>query len=163
MSFFDQLKGNFSKVTKDLSNKAQELTDTAKLNSKISDAKSLVKSTYAAIGEAYFHKYKEEAENEFADQFKIITEALASIDEYKAEINKIKGVTICESCGSEVTRESAFCPKCGAKVVRPVEEEAAEEEDDSDDAEKKSCSVCNAELEEDAQFCVNCGAAVETE
>lgn len=160
MSFFDQLAGGLNKVTKDLTNKAQEISDTAKLNSKINDANALVKSTYTAIGEACFARYGSDEENEFAEEFRIIREAKASIEEYRNEINRIKGVTVCQSCGGEISKDASFCPKCGARVERPVQEEPVQEEPKT---EKKTCSVCHAELEEDAQFCVNCGAPVDNE
>lgn len=158
MSFFDQLAGSLNKVTKDISSKAQEISDTAKLNSRISDANALLKSTFAAIGEAYYEKNKDDESNEFADQFRIVAEAKASIEEYRSEVRRLKGVICCEGCGSEIPKDASFCPKCGAKVVRPTAEQEAEQENS---AEKKYCRVCHAEMDQDAQFCVNCGASAD--
>lgn len=161
MNFWDQLTGSLNKVTKDISSKAQEITDTAKLNSKINDANALVKSTFAAIGEAYYERYKDDESNEFADQFHIVDEAKTSIEEYRNEIMRLKGVVRCVGCGSEVQKDASFCPKCGAKIVHPAEPKMEEEQDEEKpQKEKKYCSVCHTELNEEDQFCTNCGALV---
>jgi len=160
MAFLDQLAGNFNKVRKDLTGKTQKLSEIVKLNSKINDANALIKSTFAAIGETYFEKYGTDETNEFADQFKIVSETRAAIAEYKAEIMKIKGVAVCAGCGSEISKDVSFCPKCGCKVEKPAEEAPAEE---AAPEKEKTCSVCNEHLEEDAAFCTNCGAPVEAE
>lgn len=157
MSFLDQLAGSISKVTKNIGDKAQELTDTAKLNGKINDANNLIKSTYAAIGEAYYKLHKDDAEDEMADQMKIITEALKEIEENRSQINAIKGVVVCQVCGAEAAKGSSFCPSCGAKIVAPEPEQAVEE------PAGPTCVKCGAVLKEGDVFCTSCGAPVLTD
>lgn len=161
MSWFDQLSGAVTKATRDLSGKAQELADTAKLNSKISDAKSLMKRVYAQIGEEYYKAHKDDADNEFAEKFRMISEAEESIAAYRSELDRMKGTVRCTSCGASVSKDALFCPKCGAKVEKP----AAPEETNEENAEEpvRFCSICGEKLATDAQFCVNCGAPVPDE
>lgn len=161
MSWFDQLSGAVTKATRDLSGKAQELADTAKLNSKISDAKSLMKRVYAQIGEEYYKAHKDDADNEFAEKFRMISEAEESIAAYRSELDRMKGTIRCTSCGASVSKDALFCPKCGAKVEKP----AAPEETNEENAEEpvRFCSICGEKLAADAQFCVNCGAPVPDE
>ena len=161
MSWFDQLSGAVTKATRDLSGKAQELADTAKLNSKISDAKSLMKRVYAQIGEEYYKAHKDDADNEFAAKFRMISEAEESIAAYRSELDRMKGTVRCTSCGASVSKDALFCPKCGAKVEKP----AAPEETNEENAEEpvRFCSICGEKLAADAQFCVNCGAPVPDE
>ncbi len=161
MSWFDQLSGAVTKATRDLSGKAQELADTAKLNSKISDAKSLMKRVYAQIGEEYYKAHKDDADNEFAEKFRMISEAEESIAAYRSELDRMKGTVRCTSCGASVSKDALFCPKCGAKVEKP----AAPEETNEENAEEpvRFCSICGEKLAADAQFCVNCGAPVPDE
>ena len=161
MSWFDQLSGAVTKATRDLSGKAQELADTAKLNSKISDAKSLMKRVYAQIGEEYYKAHKDDADNEFAEKFRMISEAEGSIAAYRSELDRMKGTVRCTSCGASVSKDALFCPKCGAKVEKP----AAPEETNEENAEEpvRFCSICGEKLAADAQFCVNCGAPVPDE
>ena len=69
MSIFDQ----FSKVTKDFGNKAQEMTKDIKgkleeqqaisrLNAQVNEAKNQMKNTYMAIGERYYELHKDMSE-----------------------------------------------------------------------------------------------------
>ena len=78
MSIFDQ----FSKVTKDFGNKAQEMTKDIKgkleeqqaisrLNAQINEAKNQMKNTYMAIGERYYELHKDDVENDMANQFPV--------------------------------------------------------------------------------------------
>ena len=71
MSIFDQ----FSKVTKDFGNKAQEMTKDIKgkleeqqaisrLNAQVNEAKNQMKNTYMAIGERYYELHKDDVEND---------------------------------------------------------------------------------------------------
>ena len=118
MSFFDQ----FSKVTKDFGNKAQEMTKDIKgkleeqqaivrLNAQISEAKNQIKNTYTVIGERYYNQHKDDAEN------------------------------TCPNCGAAISKEALFCPNCGTKIERPQpepQEEAEPEEKKADVAEEES-------------------------
>ena len=83
MSIFDQ----FSKVTKDFGNKAQEMTKDIKgkleeqqaisrLNAQVNEAKNQMKNTYMAIGERYYELHKDDVENDMANQFQIIADAM---------------------------------------------------------------------------------------
>ena len=86
MSIFDQ----FSKVTKDFGNKAQEMTKDIKgkleeqqaisrLNAQVNEAKNQMKNTYMAIGERYYELHKDDVENDMANQFQIIADAMEKI------------------------------------------------------------------------------------
>ena len=86
MSIFDQ----FSKVTKDFGNKAQEMTKDIKgkleeqqaisrLNAQVNEAKNQMKNTYMAIGERYYELHKDDVENDMANQFQIIADAMEKV------------------------------------------------------------------------------------
>ena len=93
MSIFDQ----FSKVTKDFGNKAQEMTKDIKgkleeqqaisrLNAQINEAKNQMKNTYMAIGERYYELHKDDVENDMANQFQIIADAMEKIAKCEQQI-----------------------------------------------------------------------------
>ena len=95
MSIFDQ----FSKVTKDFGNKAQEMTKDIKgkleeqqaisrLNAQINEAKNQMKNTYMAIGERYYELHKDDVENDMANQFQIIADAMEKIAKCEQQIKK---------------------------------------------------------------------------
>lgn len=144
MSFFDQ----FSKVTKDFGNKAQEMTKDikgkleeqqaiARLKAQMNEADNQIKNTYTAIGQMYYNQHKDDAENEMASQFQIIAAAEERKAQYEKQLKAIKNENTCPSCGAAISKEALYCPNCGAKVERPQpepqEEEAAEETADTDE------------------------------
>ena len=55
-----------------------------------------------------------------------------------ADAVKNSDVRVCPSCGAENDKDSAFCKKCGAPLV-------------------KKCPSCGADLDADAEFCDKCG------
>ena len=146
MSIFDQ----FSKVTKDFGNKAQEMTKDIKgkleeqqaisrLNAQINEAKNQMKNTYMAIGERYYELHKDDVENDMANQFQIIADAMEKIAKCEQQI-----------------RDMLFCPNCGTKIERPQPEPEPQ-------PTEKVCPECGAAVDEDDVFCTNCGARVDSE
>ena len=149
MSIFDQ----FSKVTKDFGNKAQEMTKDIKgkleeqqaisrLNAQVNEAKNQMKNTYMAIGERYYELHKDDVENDMANQFQIIADAMEKIAKCEQQIRDIK---------NENT-----CPNCGTKIERPQPEPEPQ-------PTEKVCPECGAAVDEDDVFCTNCGARVDSE
>jgi len=51
----------------------------------------------------------------------------------------------CPNCGNKMTKDSAFCSVCGAKIQANV---------------TGVCTACGAKLPDDAEFCIDCGKAV---
>ena len=94
------------------------------------------------LGIAVYENRKAEEQSEYEEFFEKIKDKQQLID---AETNKLQG-KICQKCGSLLTREALFCPKCGEKVV------------EQDHESTKQCPSCGAQLRESAKFCVNCGA-----
>lgn len=45
----------------------------------------------------------------------------------KKELQSLKKVRICSSCGAEQNNSVAYCSKCGAKLVEEVKNEVVEE------------------------------------
>ena len=157
MAFVDDLTENLQKVSRDLSGKAQEGTETVKIRGRISDAEDLLKSTYVQLGKSVYEKYGTDENSEFADEFRIIAEAKSAIDQYRRKLNDARGVRVCANCGAEISRQASFCPKCGAAQT----EEAAGTSEEG--TAVRHCPKCGAELEAGARFCVKCGSPVEQE
>lgn len=145
MSFFDQ----FSKVTKDFGNKAQEMTKDIKdkleeqqaisrLNSQINEANNLIKNTYTSIGEMYYKLHKDDAQCDMAEQFAVIADAVKKIEQYRQQIKEIKNESTCPNCDTVISKEAAFCPNCGTKIEEPQESELKEEAEQVKEAEEAS-------------------------
>jgi len=58
--------------------------------------------------------------------------------------------TICEKCGALVSENNAFCTKCGARRVSPIETAAP----------SNFCTKCGSRIITGTKFCEKCGAPV---
>ncbi len=158
MSFFDQ----FSKVTKDFGNKAQEMTKDikgkleeqqaiARLKAQKAEAEKQIQNTYTAIGQLYYQQHKDDAENEMASQFQIIAAAEERKAQYEQQLKAIKNENTCPSCGAAISKEALYCPNCGAKIERPqsVPQEDAEptQAADAEESENESETVESESVE----------------
>lgn len=127
MAFFD----NFSKKVSDASQtaiqKTKDLAEITKQNSAISDEERKIKANYEKIGKLYVEKFADSADEAFAEMIAQIAESNAKIAECKKKIQEVKGVAVCPNCGSEVPKDSQFCPGCGTKMEVPVAEAPAVE------------------------------------
>lgn len=122
MDFFDKLGETLMSAGKDVSQKAKDVSEVAKLKIDIHLKEDFVEKQYAALGRAYYEKHKEETDCEEAEQFFLIKEALEEIERMKAEVLKIQGATECPKCGAKVPDAATFCSSCGAKLDDMFEE-----------------------------------------
>lgn len=125
-TFFEKIGKTLTETGKAVTEKTKVVGESAKLNSKIIAKESSARSLYSEIGEYYYNKYKDAPDEEIADAVNELTEALNSIADMKNQLLSIKGAVKCTECGAECPIETAFCGKCGAKLVKPeppVEEE----------------------------------------
>ena len=105
MDFFDRMGEKLVTAGKDVTQKAKDLSGTAKLNFDIKAKEDFIEKQYAQIGKLYY-----------GQQMQAIAEAFAAIDHMKEEVLKIKGARQCPQCGATVPEDTEFCGKCGAKL-----------------------------------------------
>lgn len=148
MAFFDNLGKKASEATAKAVQKAQELSETTRLNSLISDEEKKVNNTYYQIGKLYVSLHGGDCEEEFAGMITSIFESEQKISGYRIQIQDLKGVQRCEKCGAEVARGVAFCSACGAPM--PKAETVM-----SDDCVR--CENCGASVKRGMRFCTSCG------
>jgi rRNA maturation endonuclease Nob1 len=153
MAFFDKLGETISSKSKDVAKKAKDFADVSKLNSQINSQEEVINAAYLQIGRDCYEQHKGDAGSPYAEQFRVINDALAQIEQLRREIQVIKGVRRCPACGAEMSNEAVFCPSCGAKSAPvSVSGEAA--------PAQKQCPGCGTVLAADAAFCPNCGTKV---
>lgn len=122
MDFFDKLGESLVSAGKDVSQRAKDVSEIAKLRLDIKAKEDYVEKKYAALGKAYYEKYKDEEGCEEAEQLFLIREALEEIERMKAEVLRIQGSTECPKCGAKMPDGASFCSSCGAKMDDMYEE-----------------------------------------
>jgi rRNA maturation endonuclease Nob1 len=126
MAFLDKLGETLVSAGKDVSQKAKDLSGTAKLTMDIHSKEDQLEDLYAQLGKRYFEAYSGEDTDE---QIQQIRELLTVIEDMKKELQKLKGTRVCPECGEQVGSEDSFCKSCGAKLEKedaPGDAEPAE-------------------------------------
>ena len=75
-----------------------------------------MKDMFAKIGEQVYANHKNGIDQGFSDWCVQLQEAELRIEELKVKVLEIKDASRCPNCGAEVSTETAFCARCGAKV-----------------------------------------------
>lgn len=86
MEFFDKLSESLVSAGKDVSQKAKDVSEIAKLKLDIKSKEDYVQKQYEELGRSYYEKHKDEEECEEAEQFFLIKEAEEEIERMKAEV-----------------------------------------------------------------------------
>jgi predicted amidophosphoribosyltransferase len=128
--------------------KTKDMTDIARINSLISDEEKKINGVYTQLGKFYATLHANDYESQFAGMMIAIKEAEMNISLYKKQILDIKGVTICEKCGSEVAKSVLFCNVCGSQMPKT---------EFNDFSNSTRCSSCGVMVPKDVRFCTNCG------
>ena len=83
MDFFDRMGEKLVIAGKDVTQKAKDLSGTAKLNFDIKAKEDFIEKQYAQIGKLYYEDHKEEPHGPYGQQKQEIEEPLAAIDHMK--------------------------------------------------------------------------------
>ncbi len=132
MAFWENLGGTITAKSKEMADKAKNFTDIASLKGQIVAQENVILRQYKEIGREYYAAHKEDAEFEFPELMEAVKKAEDTIVELKKKIADLSGTVRCKACDSEVPDDSAYCPKCGAKMEVKTEETYFDEEDASD-------------------------------
>lgn len=137
MSFFDDLTKmvqNFGEVA---AQKTHQISGVAKLTAQAAEEERKLNNIYSQIGKLYVGG-ETDALNDLVSAAHEGEEKIAAL---RKEINVLKNIRVCASCGAEISPTAVFCSHCGA--AQPQEE-------------------YGAHLTPDQRFCTVCGKAVET-
>lgn|SRR5690554_2949681 len=122
---------NFGKKASDFAHaaakKSGEIVEVTKMTVNITSEEDKIKKLYTGIGQNIYEEYCKNPNQypEFSEQFKEIDNHNENIEKLKARILDAKNLRVCQSCGDEISRDTAFCSKCGTKQ-EPLEEETVE-------------------------------------
>ena len=116
MAFFDKLSETLTNASKDVGQKAKDLSGVAKLTMDIHTKEDQVQKMYAQIGKLYFESHKDDDPAEYA-QIAQIKEMLVVIEDMKKDLMELKGTKTWPKCGKEIDSKDTFCKGCGAKLA----------------------------------------------
>jgi len=153
MAFFEELGKKISKSGQEAAQKAKNLAETVRLNGLISEEEKRITNTYLKIGQQYYETLGDNTAEQFAGFIADINNAKATIQKHTDQVKQLRGVTVCEKCGGEVSSSSPFCSACGSAVTITVSAPAA--------ASGNACTNCSTPLASDTVFCTNCGTKAE--
>lgn len=152
MAFFDDVSRMLNDVTSTAAEKTREFSEISNLNAIISNEEERFEGACTEIGKIYFENHKEDFEECYSHFMNMAKDAERKISESKKQLFIIKGVTVCEGCGQEVSLKVAFCSNCGKAVpkLEPVS-----------DPNMIVCSRCGSGMPNTMKFCTQCGNALQ--
>lgn len=116
MEFFDKLGATLSTAGRDVSQKAKDLSGTAKLNLDIKAKEDEIQKQYTELGKLYYAAHKNDAAAEGINYINSIRTAEQEIARMREEILKIKGAIKCPNCGAQLPEGTGFCGQCGTRI-----------------------------------------------
>lgn len=146
MSIIDKLSSGVSEAGNTITQKAKGISELTKVSSEISKNKARRDECIRKLGEAYYQARKAGEELDAEEMIRELELVDGILDKLTESLCQLKGIVICEKCGTEVAKGSAFCPACGAQVRQPT---------------VVRCPKCSAELPGGTRFCVHCGTKIE--
>lgn len=146
MSIIDKLSSGVTEAGNTISQKAKGISDQTKLSGEISKNKARRDESIRKLGEVYYQARIKNEEPDAEELIHEIEQVDGILDKLTESLNQLKGIVICENCGTEIEKGNAFCPSCGTPVKEP---------------QKIRCPKCVAELPAGTRFCVYCGTKIE--
>ncbi|MCM1105133.1 MAG: zinc-ribbon domain-containing protein [Clostridium sp.] len=120
MAFFEQLGKTLNEASDNLKRKTQNFSEVNSLEKQVNANQSAVQNLYVEIGRAYYEAHKGDMQGDYAEQCRMITDALNQIAQLQNQIRVKKGIQLCPNCGAQLTPGSMFCAGCGAQVAQPA-------------------------------------------
>lgn len=118
MSFFNNLSKKATETYKTTAEKTNKLTREMKLKSLMNEDKNKIERIYTEIGKKVYEKHVREEnidiKSELVEECERIDMYADEIEKMRLEILELKGISVCEKCACEISKEVNFCPNCGA-------------------------------------------------
>lgn len=127
MGFLDNLSEKISAGAATAQETAKKGWDITKLTATVEKEKVVQDKLFCEIGKKLYEEAKDVVSEKCPDACAKLDESVKKVEEAKEEIRKVKGNVVCPGCGKEVSRDTKFCPACGAVIPEPVAEDACEE------------------------------------
>lgn len=145
MSFFDKIGNGVVEAGNSISQKAKDISEQTRISGEINRYKAQKEEYIKKLGETVYEAKEKGEEPDIEEILASLRETDMFIKNLTNSLNDVKGIMSCGQCGSEIPRDSLFCPNCGQKVESQT---------------KLICPKCSRELELGTKFCVGCGTKV---
>lgn len=146
MSIIDKLSSGVTEAGNTISQKAKGISEQTKLSGELSKNKARRDDCIQKLGEVYYQARIKNEEPDAEELIHEIEQVDGILEKLTDSLNQLKGIVVCENCGTEIEKGNAFCPSCGTPVKEP---------------QKIRCPKCVAELPAGTRFCVYCGTKIE--
>ena len=123
-----------------------ESAEIKKVTSQITAEQNALYQCYQELGEYYYRVFRQENREELRSFVQRITSSMERIEQLQAEMQTLKGLVPCPSCGRMVPKNDLFCQYCGGKVLN---------------RNVSVCNACGAVAAAGTMFCSNCGSKME--
>ncbi len=120
--------------------KVKDLGEQSRLSGEIAMRENHRKECFTAMGERYYRSLKDGTIPDCTALYREIEGVEREMEQIQRQIQRLRKMVICPGCGAALASAGAFCPHCGAELIR-----------------KNTCPVCGAALDPGANFCVSCG------
>lgn len=173
MAFFEQLGKTINDASDSLKRKTQNFTEVNSLEKQVNSNQSVVQNMYAEIGRAYYEAHKADEQDVYAEQCRVITNALNQIAQLQDQIRIKKGIQLCPNCGAQLAPGSVFCAGCGAQVAQPAQQMNGMPQGGSAGTQAPNMQAGNAAPQapvqqmdnaspqmQNARFCGQCGSQI---
>lgn len=123
-----------------------ESAEIKKVTSQITAEQNALYQCYQELGEYYYRVFRQENREELRSFVQRITNSMERLEQLQAEMQTLKGLVPCPSCGRMVSKNDLYCPYCGGKVLN---------------RNVSVCNACGAVAAAGTMFCSNCGSKME--
>ncbi len=131
MGLFDEITSTVVNAGQVVGDKVKTAVDMTKATYEVKDTEHKLRDAYAELGRRYYQEHSEDSEEDFTE----IEALLEKLEEKKETVEVLKKTQNCPTCGASVSKESAFCPKCGEKMPVSNTEEVNTEDKTAPTAE----------------------------
>ncbi len=125
--FINNLKTGFSVITDEAEHltrgaisKTSDIVDQTRINFAVREIENKINDAYVYIGKCVYNQFRNggESGDDIKEKCEFILECENEADELKKEIAQLKNVVICSKCGKYTSKNSKYCPECGAKITQ---------------------------------------------
>ncbi len=127
--FFGDLGKTITKVTQRAVGKTGSMIESSRINSLIAQEEALLREKEIALGKRYYALIRDGAAAADEESAPLVSETGEILDrllDLRKELAEVRGMKVCPACTELVPPDSTFCPKCGAPMKEPAEEDGGE-------------------------------------